>query len=111
MVAPCPLAHDLSENAMVGKPCSIGNRPLLPGTREVPTFLIPGTPLQSDAHSGLHGGEPPCYELLKLGSGYTPFTTKSRTEDGWVSSILLYRPSPSSFEGVVEGVEVVEANP
>ena len=86
---------------------SLETDPLLPGTGEIPTFLIPGTPLQSDAHSGLHGGEPPCYEPLKLGSGYTPFTTKSRTEDGGFLRFYFHAP-PFSFEGVVEGVEVVE---
>src|SRR3954452_25059297 len=86
---------------MVGKPSSIGNRPLLLGTREIPTFLIPGTPLQSDAHSGQHGGEPPCSELLKLGSSYTPFTTKSSTQDGWLLQFYFIDPS-LLFRGVLE---------
>src|SRR3954466_14389090 len=84
-----------------GSRAALETDPLLPGTGEIPTFLIPGTPLQSDAHSGQHGGEPPCYEILKLGSSYTPFTTKSRTEDGGFFHSTL-QALLSSFDGVVE---------
>src|SRR4051812_20883798 len=84
--------------------------PLLPQHRRNSDISDFRTPLQSDAHPGQHGGEPPCYKLLNSRLRLTPFTTKSWTEDGWLLRFYFTDPSPL-FRGGVEGVEVVEAVP